>query len=77
MSLDRILAVSGRIARQIIKDRRSIALIVLAPVLVMTLVGFSLFDAKAILNRITPALLGVFVLFPTTLVFVGLLNLQP
>ncbi len=67
MSLDRILAVSGRIARQIIKDRRSIALIVLAPVLVMTLVGFSLFDAKAILNRITPALLGVFVLFFTFL----------
>ena len=67
MSLDRILAVSGRIARQIIKDRRSIALIVLAPVLVMTLVGFSLFDAKAILNSITPALLGVFVLFFTFL----------
>ncbi|SVC21542.1 uncharacterized protein METZ01_LOCUS274396, partial [marine metagenome] len=42
-------------------------MIVLAPVLVMTLVGFSLFDEKVILNRITPALLGVFVLFFTFL----------
>ena len=67
MSVDRILAVSSRIARQVIKDRRSVALIVLAPVLVMTLVGFSLFDEKVILNRITPALLGVFVLFFTFL----------
>ena len=67
MSLDRILAVASRIIRQIIKDRRSVALIVLAPVLVMTLVGFSLFDERDILNRITPALLGVFVLFFTFL----------
>ena len=67
MSLDRIFAVSGRIIRQIIKDRRSVALIILAPVLVMTLVGFSLFDERSILNRITPALLGVFVLFFTFL----------
>tara|TARA_Y100001001_G_C7980091_1_gene299061 strand:- start:29 stop:757 length:729 start_codon:yes stop_codon:yes gene_type:complete len=67
MSLDRIFAVSGRIIRQIIKDRRSVALIVLAPVLVMTLVGFSLFDERDILNRIIPALLGVFVLFFTFL----------
>ena len=67
MSLNRILAVASRIIRQIIKDRRSVALIVLAPVLVMTLVGFSLFDERDILNRITPALLGVFVLFFTFL----------
>lgn len=67
MSLDRILAVASRIIRQIIKDRRSVALIVLAPVLVMTLVGFSLFDERDILNRIAPALLGVFVLFFTFL----------
>lgn len=65
MSPDRTLAIAERIIRQIIKDRRSIALIVVAPVVVMALVGFSLIDQKPVLNRVAPGLLGVFVLFFT------------
>ncbi len=67
MSCDRILAISNRVAHQIMKDRRSLALIIVAPIVVMSLVGFSLVDQEAILNRIVPALLGVFVLFFTFL----------
>ena len=67
MNFDRILAISNRVVRQIIKDHRSLALIIVAPILVMSLVGFSLVDHKVVLSRIAPALLGVFVLFFTFL----------
>ncbi|MCH8310203.1 MAG: ABC transporter permease [Chloroflexi bacterium] len=67
MSPDRTLAIAERIIRQIVKDRRSIALIIVAPVIVMALVGFSLIDQKPVLNRVAPGLLGIFVLFFTFL----------
>ena len=67
MTFDRTLAISNTVNRQIVKDHRSLALIIVAPVVVMSLVGFSLVDQEAILNRIAPALLGVFVLFFTFL----------
>ena len=67
MTFDRTLAISNRVIRQIVKDHRSLALIIVAPVVVMSLVGFSLVDQEDILNRIAPALLGVFVLFFTFL----------
>ena len=67
MSPDRTLAIAERIIRQIVKDRRSIALIIVAPVIVMALVGFSLIDQKPVLNRVAPGLLGIFVLFFTLL----------
>ena len=44
MSPDRTLAIAERIIRQIVKDRRSAALIIVAPLIVMSLVGFSLID---------------------------------
>ena len=65
MSLDRTLAIAERIVRQIVRDRRSLGLIIVAPIIVMALVGFSFADQKAILDRIAPALLAVFVLFFT------------
>ena len=67
MNFDRTIAISDRVIRQVTKDHRSLALIIVAPVLVMSLVGFSLVDQEDILNRIAPALLGVFVLFFTFL----------
>lgn len=65
MSPDRTLAIAERIIRQIVKDRRSIALIIVAPVIVMALVGFSLIDQKPTLNRVAPGLIGIFAMFFT------------
>lgn len=65
MSPDRTLAIAERVIRQIVKDRRSIGLIVVAPVIVMALVGFSLTEQRPVLNRVAPGLLGVLVLFFT------------
>jgi ABC-2 type transport system permease protein len=46
-------------------DHRSIALVIVAPVMVMALVGFSFSDQVEMLNRIAPALIGTFALFFT------------
>ena len=62
---DKPLAIMERIIRQVVKDRRTIALIIIAPIIVMSLVGFSLTEQKDILNRIAPGLLAVFVFFFT------------
>lgn len=65
ISRDRTTAIAERLVRQIVKDRRSIGLIIVAPVIVMSLVGFSLTEHKAMLDRVAPALMAVFVLFFT------------
>lgn len=65
MSLDRTLAISQRIVRQVLRDRRSLALIIVAPLVVMALVGFSFADQKPVLDRVAPALIAVFVMFFT------------
>ena len=65
MTVDRTLAIAERIVRQILRDRRSLGLLFIAPLVVMSLVGFSFADRKEILDRVAPALLGVFVLFFT------------
>ena len=65
MSLDRTLAIAGRIINQIVRDHRSLALIIVAPVVVMALVGFSFADQQDVLNRVAPALMAVFALFFT------------
>ena len=41
MTIDRTLAISSRIVLQMSHDHRSIALVIVAPVMVMALVGFS------------------------------------
>ena len=67
MSTDRALAIAKRVVKQIVRDRRSLALIFLAPLLVMTLVGQSFRNQSAVLDRIAPALVAVFALFFTFL----------
>lgn len=65
MTIDRTLAISSRIVLQMSHDHRSIALVIVAPVMVMALVGFSFSDQEEMLNRIAPALIGTFALFFT------------
>ena len=65
MSIDRVLAITERIIRQILRDRRSIGLLILGPLIVMSLVGFSLYEQRGVLDRVAPGLLAVFVLFFT------------
>ena len=56
------MTIAGRIVRQIGRDRRTLALIIMVPVVMMTLIGLS-FPDKSMLNYIAPALLATFVLF--------------
>ncbi len=63
MTIDRTLAIASRIISQISRDHRSVALIIVAPIIVMSLVGFSFAGQRDILNRIAPGLIGVFALF--------------
>ena len=65
MSIDRVLAITERIVRQMLRDRRSIGLLIVGPLIVMSLVGFSLIEQRAALDRVAPGLLAVFVLFFT------------
>ena len=63
ISPGRSLAIALRIVRQVRRDRRSLALIIVAPVIVMSLVGFSFFERREILDSVAPALLAVFAFF--------------
>jgi ABC-2 type transport system permease protein len=56
------LTIAGRVIRQLIRDRRTVALIVAVPMVVMTLIGLS-FPEGMVLDRIAPALLATMVLF--------------
>ena len=63
MSPDRTLAIAVRIFNQIVRDRRSVAMIIVAPVVVMSLVGFSFAGQREVLDRVAPGLMGVFAMF--------------
>ena len=65
MSPDRTLAITERIIRQMLRDRRSVGLLIVGPLIVMSLVGFSLVEEGDVLDRVAPGLLAVFVLFFT------------
>ena len=65
MTIDRTLAITERLVRQMLRDHRSAGLLVASPLIVMSLVGFSLYEQREILNRVAPGLLSVFVLFFT------------
>lgn len=54
--------IATRIMHQLIRDRRTVAMIVVVPVLVMTLIGLS-FPESNVLDYIAPALLATLVLF--------------
>ncbi|HEY41782.1 MAG TPA: ABC transporter permease [Dehalococcoidia bacterium] len=56
------MTIAGRVIRQLLRDRRTIALIIIVPMVVMTLIGLS-FPEGMVLDRIAPALLATMVLF--------------
>jgi len=65
MSANRIIAITLRIVRQFSRDRRTLALIFIVPIVVMTLVALS-FPEEAnagVLSYTAPALLAVMALF--------------
>ncbi len=55
-------AVASRVILQLIRDRRTMALIFIVPLVVMTLIGLS-FPATNVLEEIAPALLATLALF--------------
>ncbi|MDA1257510.1 MAG: ABC transporter permease [Chloroflexi bacterium] len=65
MTYDRTIAIAVRVVREIVRDRRSLALIFAAPLVVMALVGFSFSDRPDTLDRVAPALISVFALLFT------------
>jgi len=67
MKFKRFIAISNRILLQIIGDKRTIGLIVVAPLIVMSLAGFSFINSKDVLNRIAPGLICTFAFFFTFL----------
>lgn len=63
MSFDRKIAIASRVAREIRRDRRSLALIIGAPLIVMSLIGFSFQEQKPVLNQVAPALIATMAMF--------------
>ena len=56
------LTIAGRVIHQIIRDRRTLGLIVIVPLVIMSLIGLS-FPEESILDYIAPALLATMALF--------------
>ena len=56
------LTIAGRVIRQLLRDRRTMALLVIVPVVVMGLIGLS-FPEEGVLDYIAPALLATMALF--------------
>jgi len=54
--------IAARVIRQLIRDRRTMALILIVPLVVMTLIGLS-FPESSVLDYIAPALLATLALF--------------
>ncbi len=57
-----VFTIAGRVIRQLIRDRRTIALVVIVPLVIASLVGVSVPD-KSILDYTAPAILAVLILF--------------
>ncbi len=56
------LTIAGRTVLQLVRDRRTLALVLLVPLVIASLIGFSL-PSKAILDATLPALLATLILF--------------
>jgi ABC-2 type transport system permease protein len=65
MILARTFGITKRIIKQILRDRRSVAMIFAVPLIVMALVGVSFNKNQELLNFVGPALICTFVLFFT------------
>ena len=57
------LPIAGRVIRQLVRDRRTFALIIIVPLVVMTLISYSFPEDKAMLSKYAPALLATLALF--------------
>lgn len=67
MSVNNIFAMASRVIRQLIRDRRTIALIVIVPIVVMSLITYALPSGSGTLDRYAPALIVTMSLFFTFL----------
>ena len=56
------LTVAGRVMLQVVRDRRTIALLVIVPLVIASIVGVSIPD-KSMLDYIAPAMLATLILF--------------
>jgi ABC-2 type transport system permease protein len=56
------LTIAGRLMRQLVRDRRTLGLILIVPLVVMSLIGLS-FPEEDILDYIAPAMLATLALF--------------
>jgi len=65
VSLNRIRAITMRIIRQFLRDRRTLALMFLVPIVVMTVIALSFPEeiGQGVLSYIAPAVLAVMALF--------------
>jgi ABC-2 type transport system permease protein len=68
MSLRKILATMRRVLRQLSHDHRSMAMIILIPVILLTLLKYVFNDKPQMFNGVAPLLLGIFPLFMMFLV---------
>jgi ABC-2 type transport system permease protein len=59
----RAITIAGRIIRQIVRDHRTLALIIVVPNVVMTLIWLSFPEMPGMLDYIAPALLATLALF--------------
>jgi ABC-2 type transport system permease protein len=59
----RALTIASRIIKQIVRDRRTLGLITVVPIVVMTLIWLSFPDVPGMLDYIAPALLATLALF--------------
>lgn len=62
MITSQAFTIAGRVVRQLTRDRRTMALIFIVPLVVMTLIGLS-FPQAGVLDYIAPALLAALALF--------------
>jgi ABC-2 type transport system permease protein len=67
LSANNIFAISSRLIRQLIRDRRTIALILIVPIVVMSLITYALPSGSGTLDRYAPALIVTLALFFTFL----------
>ncbi|MEA1958473.1 MAG: ABC transporter permease [Chloroflexota bacterium] len=63
MLLSNALTIAGRVIRQLVRDRRTLGLIIIVPLVVMTIIGYSFPGEQSVLDNIAPALLAMLALF--------------
>jgi ABC-2 type transport system permease protein len=59
---DNILTIAGRTIKQLVRDRRTMALVLIVPLVIASLVGVSI-PNKMLLNSTLPAMLAMLILF--------------